>query len=242
MGHIILMQDYIIKIKPKIVLFLVGINDLGDPKESGSYNTFTLYNFDNESLKAKLKAFLYKSELVGLTVNISRKIKAARRNLDYYIDFDLKKAEHLTLTDSQIQKVLNLYNDAYFVTYRQRLLKLIELCRQNNIEPIFITQPVLYGKGIDKETSVDLATIKVSNNKNGLLEGELVDLVNQNTARVARENGVFLVDLSSKMPKDSRYYFDLIHFTDEGNEVIAKIISDQLTPYLQAWYKQFVKK
>ena len=36
MGHIILMQDYIIKIKPKIVLFLVGINDLGDPKESGS--------------------------------------------------------------------------------------------------------------------------------------------------------------------------------------------------------------
>ena len=28
-GHYILMQDYLVKLKPKVVIFLVGINDLG---------------------------------------------------------------------------------------------------------------------------------------------------------------------------------------------------------------------
>lgn len=238
-GHIILMEDYIIKIKPKIVLFLVGINDLGRASEEGC-NKFSLFNFDNTSIMTRVKVILYKSELVGLLVNISRKIKAVRKNLDYDINFDLKKLEHMVLNEDEIQERLR-GRDGDFESYRERLLRLTEICKKNNIEPIFITQPVLYGRGIDKSTGVNLETIKISSNSNGLLGLRLLELCNQNTVKIAKEKGLFFIDLSNEMPKDYKYYFDLIHFTDEGNEVIAKIISKHLTAYLRKRYDEFIK-
>lgn len=37
-GHIFLMKDYIKKLKPKVVLFLVGSNDRGNEKTLNKYD------------------------------------------------------------------------------------------------------------------------------------------------------------------------------------------------------------
>jgi len=35
---------------------------------------------------------------------------------------------------------------------------------------------------------------------------------------------VFLIDLAHKMPKSSAYFYDFIHFTEEGAEMVAEIM------------------
>ena len=44
-GHAILMQDYLVKLKPKVVIFLVGINDLGSGANGISTRGFTGLTF-----------------------------------------------------------------------------------------------------------------------------------------------------------------------------------------------------
>jgi hypothetical protein len=35
------------------------------------------------------------------------------------------------------------------------------------------------------------------------------------------------------MPKDSRLYYDFVHFTNEGAARLGSLVSDQLEPYLK---------
>ncbi len=46
--------------------------------------------------------------------------------------------------------------------------------------------------------------------------------------RNMRSNGVAVIDLASAMPKDSKYYYDFMHYTNAGAEKVASIISDSL--------------
>jgi hypothetical protein len=42
-----------------------------------------------------------------------------------------------------------------------------------------------------------------------------------------------LVDLARLLPKDSRYYFDWVHYSNEGAQKVADLLSTQLLPVFQ---------
>ena len=46
--------------------------------------------------------------------------------------------------------------------------------------------------------------------------------------RVAREMGVPVLDLAKLMPSDRQYFTDGVHFTEEGNAVMAHLIGSLL--------------
>ena len=50
-----------------------------------------------------------------------------------------------------------------------------------------------------------------------------------------------MIDLAREMPKDSRYYYDLMHYTNAGAERVADIVAAQLTPFLAAKFPSFYK-
>ena len=89
-------------------------------------------------------------------------------------------------------------------------------------------------KSGDYETTagVNLATVKVGQ-YNGHVSWELLQMYNDVTRNVALENKALLIDLANELQHDSRYYYDLIHYTDDGNRKIAEIIDRHLTPYLK---------
>ena len=51
------------------------------------------------------------------------------------------------------------------------------------------------------------------------------------TRAVAREQDVLLIDLARLLPKNSTYFYDTIHFTNEGAEKVGMAVYRALCPY-----------
>jgi len=67
-----------------------------------------------------------------------------------------------------------------------------------------------------------------------------VEAYNNVTRKVARDKGVTIVDLAQSMTKSSRYFYDFIHYTPQGAQVIADILDHSLCPVLQSKFPGYV--
>ena len=50
-----------------------------------------------------------------------------------------------------------------------------------------------------------------------------------------------MIDLAREMPKDSAYYYDLMHFTNAGAARVADLIDARLTPFLARKFPSYDK-
>ena len=225
-GNFILINDYIKQLKPKYILLMEGMNEV---------NRTDIKN--DESIAATSKRtstwgwITRKSRVVNTIINIQRKLLADKLGVtDTY--FNPAKMGSLTLTDkyldSSIIKQVPLVN-----AYSKRLRQIIDTCLANNIQPILITQPILYGEGTDCITGTDLSTIKITDRYNGKLFWSLLELYNKETRRTLKEKNLLLIDLANEMPKCSEYFYDVCHFTNEGSSMVSKIISRHIAGYIK---------
>lgn len=151
-GNFILVNDYIKQLKPNYILLLEGINEIDRsdllPDESVSGNA------------AKTTAWGWlkrNSRVVDLILNLQRHFLADRLNVsDNY--FDVSAAPEEILSNEQVQNKLNA-QAPLANAYAQRLTKIIDTCLANNITPVLITQPMLFGMTKDCNTGVDLSKI-----------------------------------------------------------------------------------
>ena len=135
----------------------------------------------------------------------------------------MENIAHLPDREMDYSKQMKLLRKRFIPSYKNRLRTLILLCRQNQIEPLFLTQPALYGKGIDPITGANLESISVQGEP-GVLKWKKLELYNQTTLFIGKEHRVFTVDLAQKMPKSSEYFYDFIHFNLKGAKKIAEIL------------------
>lgn len=220
--HLILLEDYVVKLKPKLALFLVGINDVG---------VGDIQDRPDRSLGGRLKSLTNKSEVYSLGLNIYRYLVAQKRGL-HHVEVDLKGQGSLVVSEEVQRETRRKYQDDSLKYYRARLERLIRVCRTHGIEPVLITQPTLYGPGIDPATGVDLAKIKLGENLNGALMHAVVELYNDTLRQVGAEEGVPVIDLAREMPRNSAYYYDYLHYTEAGAVEVAEIVSRELRPLL----------
>jgi lysophospholipase L1-like esterase len=235
--HLILMEDYIDKLRPKVVLLLFGINDVG----AGNIAAEEAEKEEGHYLKNLWRTVLYHSEAYCLEQNLYHYLLAQSRGLRHQ-EINLRKVPVLDhIPAARAQKTLLEYQTAslpYFVT---RVDKLIKVSRDHGIEPVFITQPTLYGPGIDPVTGVNLATVRLGNHLNGGLMFKIVDLYNDVTRQEADKHQVLLIDLAREMPRNSAYYYDYLHYTEPGAAEVAAIIDRHLAPWLARRYPAFKK-
>jgi lysophospholipase L1-like esterase len=235
--HIILMEDYVIKLQPKVVLFLIGINDVG----AGNIAAEEAAKLQGHYLRRMWRALLYRSEVYALGQNLYHYYIAQSRGLRH-TEIKLRQVETLAhIPESTAEKTLQDYRTNSLPFFAQRLEKLVKICRAHGIEPVLITQPTLYGPGIDPVTGVNLETIKIGDHLSGGLMFKIVDLYNEVTRRVAQQDGVLLIDLAREMPRNSAYYYDYLHYTEPGAAVVAAIVDRHLAPFLAAHYPSFQK-
>lgn len=223
-GHQILLSDYIIKLKPNFILFLIGCNDI-ERSDIGS--------FDESILKGNrsLKGFIYNnSEVVSLAINIKRSIKAKIMGLGHNW-VDLKTIGSVDSVSSKLIQTTISNQYKYQKMYYNRIDKLINTCRNNKIIPILITQPTLAGYGIDSITRIDLGKSKLCDPLGGRIYWEKLEVYNNTTKKIAKEKNIFLIDLAHLMPKSSELFYDCVHFTKLGAEVVSRIISEKVENY-----------
>jgi lysophospholipase L1-like esterase len=232
-GHYILMKDYVVKLKPKVVIFLVGINDVGLRGEREFDHR--IHSFNIRSLERFLASMAVHSELAAAALNLYRYYFPKSVMMNHQNDpqeIDYKKLPHFVVSEEARAAIIKDHREHYLGPYKNRLEKLVTICREHNILPVLVTQPVLYGGGVDKATGVDLDHRFVAKGMDGATAWQLLELYNDVTRQVGREHGLLVIDLARELPKNSNYFFDLMHYTNAGAAKVADIIDAHLSPYL----------
>jgi lysophospholipase L1-like esterase len=226
-GHVVLLRSAVVTLRPKVALFLVGTNDVALDRANTYDSALTSFG----SRLARLRAVIVDhSAVASLVQNLGRAVSARQRGFGH-AEVDPATAPHLVLDERVIRHTLG-EQPPYLAAYRERLRQIVDLCRTNQIEAVFITQPALFGDTVDPATGVNLATVQVNGRGNGTLEWQLLEMYNDVTREVGRDRGVLVVDLAREMPKDSRFFYDFLHFTNEGSIVVGDIVSRHVCPHL----------
>ncbi len=221
-GHRALLAAYIVKLKPRAVIFLTGLNDMG----LSSASRFDRLLTENSGRPLPARALVWaasKSRTFSLFQNLLLHSRAIKAGL-VHGELDLKAAKTAALPPEKRAELLRKHA-AGAAAYGERLAGLAALCRENGIEPLLATQPLLCGLGKDPATGADLELLEAGAefaNCGG--QWAALQLYNAETRRVAAELKAPLIDLAARLPKDSRYYYDFSHFTAEGAELAAELV------------------
>lgn len=229
-GHIVLMEDYIIKLRPKVVLFLVGANDMWLETES-VHDKQQLKKPLTGAIMPFLDKMVNKSEVLSYGVNFCRFFRARRQGLIHTL-LNFNELNQLDIPAEKIPPIILEHQQKYLASYAERLNKLMEISRENSIEPILVTQPSVFGDLVDPTTGINLARLNVFG-WNGKVFWQILELYNDVVRKVAAEYQAGLIDLAREMPKKTEYYYDTYHFSNAGCPVVAEIIYQHLGPLLE---------
>jgi hypothetical protein len=238
-GHMVLLRDFLIKLRPKSVIFLVGTNDVGrggfsiQDKNLLGINQFRL-------LEKALITMANHSEVCSVLLNLYRfYFPVSITDLGDIGEVDIRSLKQREISATMEKKTIESHEQKYLTYYRQRLAELIELAQRNQIDPVLITQPMLYGDAVDDVTGVNLHNIIAPGDNNGGLRWKIMELYNDVTRQVGKERGVLVIDLARRLPKSSRYFYDLSHYSNEGAAKVAAIIYSRLLPYYEKKYPMY---
>lgn len=224
-GHLLMLRDHIIPLKPDVVIFLMGINDT-ETNQSVEFDEMTEKKIHTRSVKSFLKSLLNYSEL-GRTAFQFYQVSIAYKKGLYHQDIDVKKLIDNPQPDSIF--TLRLQRQQTFLNgYKLRTDSIIRICEDAGIMPVFLTQPSLFGAFKDSATGIEMKDKWINKNDkdNSLLQEKILEQYND----VLRNDStrIRVIDLARKMPKNSEYYYDFIHFTNEGAEKVAEILATEL--------------
>ena len=138
-GHLALLEDFIVKLRPKIALFLVGVNDIANSQigEFDAENVKSGLHF--ESAKAFFKSLSAYSEIAALVLNGYRSFNAYQTGLIHQ-QIDLKSQGHLDVPEPEQKQYVERLSGKSLQDYEGRLRRIVKICRNTGIEPVFITQ------------------------------------------------------------------------------------------------------
>jgi lysophospholipase L1-like esterase len=228
-GHLVLLREYVDALHPRVAVFLIGVNDIG--LDAG--NTFDASLTPVPSRLRAAAAFLTDHlELAALAQNLVRIARARNSGFGHTTQLDLRAIRRLEHDDAASAATIRKYSRA-LPAFASRVAAIVDECRRHGIEPVLITQPALYGDAIDPATGVDLSTIQTVGAANGRLWWKVLEMYNDVTRRTANERGVLLIDAARELPKDSRLFYDFMHFTNDGATRLGDIIASHLEPFLR---------
>jgi lysophospholipase L1-like esterase len=222
-AHQILLRDHLARYQPDVLLLLTGINDMGrrdlaKPERS-------------EARRRGLGGAFERSEIAGLVTALIRSRSARERRISHNTE-GLKKTWLVDweLDPTAVSSIVSAA-DAELDGYRERLYGLVREGQQLGAEVVLLTQPSLYGPGIDDRTQLDLGAIYVDG-VDGETAWDMLERYNDVTRSVAKAAEIPVIDLASTLVKSSRFYYDTIHFTNEGADRVAALVYRELCPFL----------
>ena len=226
-GHLQLLEQYVADLKPDYVLYLVGINDVGRDDLNEYDRSFT------GSDRTVFASIVASSELLSTIQVLVRTMRAVDLGVNHHPDLDVRQAAPSSVSESEIEQTLSEHRRRFVGRYRDRLQELATATTDAGIQPIFVTQPALYGPGIDPTTGMNLEALTTHDGSNSGLKWRTLELYNDALREMAQERELLLVDLATEMPKDSTLYFDWIHFSPAGARQVARIVAQELRSRLQ---------
>jgi|KBSSwiStaDraftv2_1062776.scaffolds.fasta_scaffold127390_1 hypothetical protein len=228
-GHLVLLREFVVSMHPTMALFLTGYNDMKLGAALPRDGEFTPQNL---SAGHRLMTFVADHSQVGAVsenfVRMFRTYQAGVRSDEVHLDRLVPRP----LDEEKTNAILDEHRTRYVAGYARRLTEIVELSRRNGIEPVLLTQPALYGDLNDPTTGASLATAAIGSVSNGRVEWQSLELYNDVARRLSGELRVRIIDLAREMPKDSKYFTDWVHYTNDGATLVGDIVFSHLQPWL----------
>jgi lysophospholipase L1-like esterase len=232
-GNLMLLRQHLLGLRPKVIVLMAGINDL-------ARDDLSAYDAMQLAPPSTMEVLAQHSAAASATLNLWRAWKASRAGL-LHSQIDLRSWPTAERRPDAMG-LLNFHRRQFLPGYRQRILLLVRLCREASIAVVLVTQPTLYGPGIDDETGVDLGRIAVSPEEgvDGALAWEILELYNDVLRDTGNRESVPVIDLARLLPKSSRLFYDFMHFTPPGSERVAQIVTPPLCAYLGQGFPEYL--
>jgi len=113
--------------------------------------------------------------------------------------------------------------DALENDYRANLESIVSIAKNNNVIPVLMTQ----FNRLEPNSSAYSQYVKQLT-----LEEEVFSRLYAHTNQIIRDvsekNNVALIDLDKMIPKESKYIYDAVHLTKEGNLMVAEAVVNSL--------------
>lgn len=217
-GHVVLLKDHVLRLNPKVVLFLVGVNDVGveQPRLNDRRNFVDLVT--PEDWRGMIIALANRSEAVGLILNLYRAWRAHAMGVTHSFWAAEPRASARASSDAEVADILMHHRTKFLPAYVDRLNTLAELVQGQGALPVFLTQPARF-RPRDGESTTQ--------------EWQILDLYNEATRQFAANRSVFLIDLARELASDDSYFYDNIHFAGAGARAVGDLVGRRLCPVLK---------
>ena len=222
LGHRVLVRDYLVKMKPSYIIFLTGANDV-EVSGLNEQERQVMKTIDFSSFRNFYLSLCNHSKAASLVLNFYRYKLSSNKGL-IHNESNLS-APIKTISKEERQERLN-RQEKYLFSYRDRLNSLINICIAHHIKPILLTQPYLGGEVTDPATGKYLGDLQTGK-FNTASQAEVLEKYND-VVREFKSTGIHVIDLAQMMPKNSIYYYDFIHFTNEGAKEVSDILYREL--------------
>ena len=157
----------------------------------------------------QLRSLIKKSELANLVNNLYLRYKTQKVNLG--LGVNTTSGETKIETQEEINKQLE-FHKKYQPQYKARVQELVSKCISNHIIAVLVSQNLIAGDSTS--------------------DWQVLEVYNETTRQVAEENKIHFIDLAHKLEKKPQYFFDEMHYTNEGAEVVSQILYDDLSAYI----------
>lgn len=226
-------EKYVVKIEPDVIIMFINPFDYASRDDvEGSRMEHKI-----EQRGGLVRSMIFSSTELVLKVRFIPKIKQAIKKaippdiLQRYQIWNLKR--QLSALEKQRlngKKPLDSVPEKCLNTFQNDLEYLLTYLLEKKIKVVLGTYPCLISKNNVKEYEViflDNRRFMVELSLDGMIDAS--PRFNQVIGRVASKFGVGLLDISSVVPKNGRYFADNVHYTDEG----ARLVASKFAEYIQ---------
>ena len=221
--HHLFVRDVLGQIKPDYAIFLVGVNDMA-PFLRG--NIAMEERLPDKGMK---QFFFANSRILQVTYKIKKIYFDGASVVSQSVDPYFAEIP-LTQTEEELPEDLHdlLEQPDY---YKDRIRAIILECRSLDIIPVFMTQPLLYEDNAHwwsiQEGSIWLG--EANRPMSAATFALMLDALNKDLIEVCELEGVAIFDLASEIPHSREYFYDAMHMTEEGANLVGEKAADFLS-------------
>ncbi len=234
-GHLAMMDRVISAVRPDIVLFLVGINDLS---LSLNDNWATGNGYDDNMTREALGP--PRSPTLNRILDHSRLAHRLYLLKQVHLDGAVVRTVRYRSTipsDPLPGPEGPLPADIYEVLtslplFRANVLSLIRTARQLGITPVFLTQPLLFTDN-QRWRKIRARPFWIPDEPSiisGATLARLLGRFNQELSAICDQQGVACFDLAGQVPHSEEFFYDMVHFNDAG----ARLVGTKTAAFLEA--------
>lgn len=240
-AHRLLLDDYLAQLKPDVIVYLIGINDLakdGLAREGKQIDALERsVRRENNNARQFFDRLADYSEVANLINNIYRRYQASKAGLAPFhlsLEGEIPRSRLIEPQPAEAASILEKLHGA-LERYGQRVHGLITRSREIGAKPVLVTQPLLIGPGRDPDLGFRLDNIEQNLFDvpvSSLAYWNILERYNDVLRRTGKEFDVPVIDLARQMEKQSSYYIDIMHFSVKGAERVGQLVAAGLCPWL----------